>query len=149
MAKGAYFFISYPESSDINRICEVLQGAGAEYAYILHDKDIWDDDGEDKQGNKHKAGDTKKPHYHILAGWDKGFPSWKTFKFLADSCGAVAISKDRCLVKDIFKCYDYMYHKGAKPISDMAKAEKALIGAMVEKKLEDKEGSEVQTSDTT
>ena len=38
----------------------------------FHDKDTWDEDGEDKQGNKHKAGDTKKPHYHILAGWDKG-----------------------------------------------------------------------------
>lgn len=118
MAKGAYFFICYPESSDINEICQVLQGAGAEYAYILHDKDTWDEDGEDKQGNKHKAGDIKKPHYHILAGWDKGFPSWKKFKNLCDECGAVAISKEKCLVQDIFRAYDYMYHKGAKLEND-------------------------------
>lgn len=111
MAKGAYFFVSYPESSDIQKICDALSGAGAEYAYILHDKDTWDFDGT-VNGVSHKAGDLKKPHYHILAGWDKGFPSWKVFKSLCDSVGAVALSKEKCLVQDIFKCYDYMYHKG-------------------------------------
>lgn len=114
MAKGMYSFVSYPESSDINNICDVLAGAGAEYAYILHDKDTYDKDVTDSDGTEHKAGDLKKPHYHILAGWSKGFKNWKQFKDLVQSVGAVAPSRDKCLVKDPYKAFDYLTHKNEK-----------------------------------
>jgi len=32
-----------------------------EYAYILHDKDKWEDETEE-----HKVGDLKKPHWHVI-----------------------------------------------------------------------------------
>lgn len=111
MAKGMYSFVSYPESSDIKKICDAIQGAGGEYAYILHDKDTWDSDGKDHQGNEHKSGDLKKAHYHILAGWDTGFPNWKKFKALCDSVGAVAVSRDKCLVKNPYSMFKYLTHE--------------------------------------
>lgn len=114
MAKGMYSFIAYSESAKIEEICDVLKGAGAEYAYILHDKDTYDADVTDKDGTKHKAGDLKKPHWHILAGWSKGFKDWKTFKALADSVGAVAVSRKECLVRNPYKAFDYLTHKNTK-----------------------------------
>ena len=44
MAKGAYSFMAYPESSDIKEICEAIQHRGGEWSYILHDKDVWLED---------------------------------------------------------------------------------------------------------
>lgn len=32
-----------------------------EYAYILHDKDVWEEDTEE-----HKIGELKKPHWHVI-----------------------------------------------------------------------------------
>lgn len=103
--KGMYSIIAYPESSDIEEICQMILGKGGEYAYILHDQDTFDKDGKD-----HKAGDPKKPHWHILCGWSKGFPSWKNFKSYCDAVGAVAISKKNCLVRDPYGAYKYLTH---------------------------------------
>lgn len=115
MAKGAYSVLAYPESSDIQKILDSILASGAEYSYILHDKDTWDEDGEDKQGNKHKAGELKKPHYHILIGWETGFPQnfkkWKTE--FCEPLGIVAPSKKQCLVRNPQKAYDYLIHKDA------------------------------------
>lgn len=110
MAKGMYSIIAYPESAKIEDICTAIKGAGGEHAYILHDKDTWDSDGKDSQGNEHKAGDFKKPHWHILAGWETGFPSWKKFKDLCTAVHAVAISKSKCLVRDPYGAYAYLTH---------------------------------------
>ena len=116
MAKGMYSFVAYPESNDITHICEVLAGAGAEYAYILHDKDTYDSDKTDPDGTVHKAGDLKKPHWHILAGWRKGFPDWKKFKteIIPELGSVVAPSKSKCLVKDCQGAYDYLTHRNGK-----------------------------------
>ena len=88
MSKGMYSFIAYPESADIDRITETLTGAGAEWAWILHDKD------------KDKDGNPKKPHWHILAGWENHFPTWRDFKRMIKEVGAVRVSVIRSMSAD-------------------------------------------------
>lgn len=62
------FFIElYPDSSIYD--CETLLADICswfdEVSYILHDRDVWLDDCV-INGVQHKAGDPKKPHYHVL-----------------------------------------------------------------------------------
>lgn len=56
----------YPED-DVH--CVILDYIMAyfDYAYILHDKDSFDSDIFDENGNLlHKSGDLKKPHWHVI-----------------------------------------------------------------------------------
>ena len=107
MAKGAYSFIAYPESCDINEVCEAIQHRGGEWSYILHDKDVW---LEDNPKGEEKQGDPKKPHFHIVAGWEDKFPKWKEFKELCKEVGAVAPSFNACFVLDCEGCTKYFTH---------------------------------------
>ena len=62
--KGLWCLVQYPKSTDLDRLLGVLRGSGAAVMWILHDKD------------KKEDGTPKEPHYHIAAGWSKGFPDW-------------------------------------------------------------------------
>lgn len=62
--KGIWNIVQYPKSTDLDKLLGVLRGSGAAVMWILHDKDKKDD------------GALKPPHYHISAGWAKGFPEW-------------------------------------------------------------------------
>lgn len=57
----------YPEDETH---CDVLDYIISffEYAYILHDKDRFDEDIFDEESKEliHKAGDLKKPHWHVI-----------------------------------------------------------------------------------
>lgn len=66
-----YFaFILYPDSEEHQKILEYVKGYLSEImdvAYILHDRDKWDEDKYDDEDNLvHKKGDVKKPHYHVV-----------------------------------------------------------------------------------
>lgn len=50
----------YPEDPEHLEVLEYIKKY-FEYAYILHDKDVFDDETE-----THKVGDIKKPHYHVI-----------------------------------------------------------------------------------
>lgn len=101
MAKGAYSIVSYPESSDINVVISALVGAGAACKWIFHDRFS---DWELQQDGEHK------PHYHIICGWETGFPTWKVFKELCKSVGAVALSPAKCTVYDCEGIENYLDH---------------------------------------
>lgn len=62
--KGIWSIVQYPKSTDLEKLLGVLRGSGAAIMWILHDKD------------KKEDGTPKDPHYHIVAGWSKGFPEW-------------------------------------------------------------------------
>lgn len=62
--KGIWSIVQYPKSTDLKKLLGVLRGSGAAIMWILHDKD------------KKEDGAPKEPHYHIVAGWSKGFPEW-------------------------------------------------------------------------
>lgn len=56
----------YPEDDEHMKILEYIIKY-YEYAYILHDKDIWDEEKVDDDGvTIHNVGDIKKPHYHVI-----------------------------------------------------------------------------------
>lgn len=56
----------YPEDKEHLKILDYIKKY-FEYAYILHDKDKWEEDSVDDDGIIiHKAGDIKKPHYHVI-----------------------------------------------------------------------------------
>lgn len=98
MAKGMYSFLAYPESADISKICDGITEMGGDWQYILHDKDTWSSKDEAKNP-EHKAGTLKKPHWHIHAGFERGFPDWKKFVAFMKSVNAIAPGNG--------KLYDY------------------------------------------
>lgn len=56
----------YPEDETHLKILDEIK-AYYEYAYILHDKDIWEEEVVDDDGiTIHNPGDKKKPHYHVI-----------------------------------------------------------------------------------
>lgn len=66
-----YFgFILYPDCLEHQKIFEYVRGYLSDImdvAYILHDRDQWDEDKFDNNGVLlHKKGDEKKPHYHVI-----------------------------------------------------------------------------------
>lgn len=56
-----YVAVLYPEDSTHAAAMEKLKSGGYDYAAILHDSDVYEEDGKD-----HKKGDLKKPHWHIV-----------------------------------------------------------------------------------
>lgn len=101
MAKGAWSVIVYPESADIMTCVDFFEGSGAEYSYILHDKDT------DKDGN------LKKAHYHLTLGWTKNFPCFGKLRQMCKACGAVAVNEKECTVHDGEECEKYELHENA------------------------------------
>lgn len=66
-----YFaFILYPDCLEHQKIFEYVRGYLSDImdvAYILHDRDRWNEDKYDDDGVLlHNKGDLKKPHYHVV-----------------------------------------------------------------------------------
>lgn len=99
MAKGAYTFEAYPESSNIEEIKEFLDSANWDYEISpLHDKDSKED------------GTPKKPHYHIIVGFRRKVPEYKDFKSHIKEYGGVVPPYNLCIVHDIEVLDKYLYH---------------------------------------
>ena len=99
MAKGAYTFLAYPESSNIEKIKVALDSANWDYEISpLHDKDL------DNDGN------LKKPHYHIIVGFRRKVPEYKDFKSYVKEYGGVCPPYNKCIVHDIEELDSYLPH---------------------------------------
>lgn len=65
-----YFgFILYPDCPEHIKILEYVRGYLSDImdvAWILHDRDLWDEDVFEGGQLLHKKGDVKKPHYHVV-----------------------------------------------------------------------------------
>jgi len=74
--KRAYTIILYPDSESYNykEILDYIELNYAEYAYILHDRDIYPADVKDDSTGQllHSKGEIKKPHYHVLFKFKDG-----------------------------------------------------------------------------
>lgn len=124
MSKGAWSVIVYPESADIQACVNLFVGAGAEYSYVLHDKD------------KGKDGEPLKPHYHLTLGWRKGFPDFVELKDMCRACGAVAVSEKKCEVHSAEEMERYELHENAPekyqyPREARVRSSKFLLSAYV------------------
>lgn len=99
MAKGAYSFLSYPESSNIEEIKVALDSANWDYEISpLHDKD------------KNEKGEYKKAHYHWIVGFRRKIPEYKEFKSYIKEVGGVVPLYNECIVHDIEELDKYLYH---------------------------------------
>lgn len=56
-----YVAVLYPEDPTHAAALEKLKSGGYDYAAILHDSDVYEEDGKD-----HEKGELKKPHWHIV-----------------------------------------------------------------------------------
>lgn len=56
-----YVAVLYPEDSTHVSAMEKLKSGGYDFAAILHDSDVFETDGDG-----HKKGDLKKPHWHVV-----------------------------------------------------------------------------------
>jgi hypothetical protein len=100
MAKGAYTFISYPESSDIEKIKIALDSANWDYCISpLHDKD------------KKEDGTIKKAHYHWIVGFRRKIPDYKQFKSYIKEVGGVVGKYNDTVVHDVEQLYLYLTHE--------------------------------------
>lgn len=81
-------------------------------AYILHDKDVWEEDGEGNELQddgtfikvEHKKGDLKKPHYHVVIKMRNTTSETSMEKFF---CNAVKVFK----VESIDSYLQYLLHR--------------------------------------
>lgn len=56
----------YPEDDEHMKILDYIK-QHFEYAYILHDRDIWEEEKVDEDGvTIHNPGEKKKQHYHVI-----------------------------------------------------------------------------------
>lgn len=99
MAKGAFTFISYPESSDIEEIKGALEASNWDFEISpLHDKD------------KNEQGEYKKAHYHWIVGFRRKVPEYKDFKSRIKEVGGVVPPYNDCIVHDIEVLDSYLPH---------------------------------------
>lgn len=108
--KALFEVIAYPDSSDLQKVLNVLTGAGAQYHYCTHDSCV------DKDGNPIKT------HTHILCGWSCGAPDWAQFVEILKSCGAVCPGERGRYDPESAKVYDseradqYLEHRDPKSV---------------------------------
>lgn len=103
MAKGAWSVIVYPDAADftsMDAIVAAFAAAGADYSYILHDRDVKSD------------GTPKKPHYHLTLGWRKNWLDFGELSALCKSIGNVfaPLREQECIVHDAEACERYELH---------------------------------------
>ncbi len=60
---------------------QILEENGQRFVCILHDKDVWSERDE-KKNPEHRAGEPKKPHYHVMLFFD-GETSFNTVSEVA------------------------------------------------------------------
>lgn len=56
----------YPEDPTHSNAIELLKSNGSQFAAILHDKDVWKETDPEFDPAKHKDGELKKAHWHIV-----------------------------------------------------------------------------------
>ena len=99
MSKGAYTFLSYPESSNIDEIKVALDSTNWDFEISpLHDKDVKED------------GTVKKAHYHIICGFRRKVPEYKEFKAFVKSIGGHCPPYNDCIVHDVEELDMYLTH---------------------------------------
>ena len=73
-----YHVILYPDSTSYNcdDVLNICLSKYSEVAYILHNKDVWEDEILNDDGTvKYSKGELKKPHYHVIIHTSPRYPS--------------------------------------------------------------------------
>lgn len=102
--KALYNWIIYPESCSIEDFKLWLDTQGYNYRISpLHDKDVYEKNDE-KLG--HVKGTTKKPHYHVMVGWDSNPVTKNALKKLVrESFADISTQIEDCFNGEIMERY--------------------------------------------
>ena len=100
----AWCLILYPEDESHAKALELIRQS-FNYVGILHDKDTWTEEDE-QQNPDHKAGEFKKPHYHIILKFSQA--RWNTA--LADDFGIAINYLEQC--RNFDSAALYLVHDG-------------------------------------
>lgn len=87
-----FCMVLYPEDESHAKAVNRLINSGYNCAVILHDHDTWSADEPKFDPIKHKDGELKKPHWHIVLKFQN--PKWNTG--LADELGISPNYIERC-----------------------------------------------------
>lgn len=96
-----YVAVLYPEDPTHVLAMEKLEAGGYDYAAILHDSDVYESDGED-----HKAGELKKPHWHVVIRFSPN-ALWNTA--VAKDLGIEPNYLEKC--RNLNKALLYLVHR--------------------------------------
>lgn len=110
-----YAFIVYPDSTKLNAKWRENIDLWGHKAIIspLHDKDTYDSDIYDDEGNiKHQKGELKKPHYHVCV-FRENATTLNSCKRNAKKDVDSTIDYVEILRGTILSSYEYMSHKNA------------------------------------
>lgn len=96
-----YVAVLYPEDPTHVAAIEKLQTGGYDFAAILHDSDVYESDGEG-----HKKGDLKKPHWHVVVRFSPN-ALWNTA--VAKDLGIEVNYLEKC--RNLNKALLYLVHR--------------------------------------
>lgn len=101
--------VFYGTQKELFQILHKYSERIAHYAFAYHDKDVYEEDEyeEDKTTLKHKKGDLKKPHFHLVVDFYNGctFTAVKKLFTTAEDNPRVSNIVDRVAQ------YEYLWHK--------------------------------------
>lgn len=101
--------IFYGSQEELLHILDKYSSRISKYAFAFHDCDLWDSDCKDAVTGefKHRKGDIKQPHFHVLVVFYNACTvkaSARLFKTETDNAFAERVG-------DMQLCYEYLWHK--------------------------------------
>lgn len=101
--------IFYGSKEELLHILDKYSARISKYAFAYHDCDVWDSDCKDSVSGeyKHRKGDIKQPHFHVVVVFYNACTvkaSSKLFKTETDNAFAECVG-------DMQLCYEYLWHK--------------------------------------
>lgn len=110
-------YVKHPETGEEllneDKIIETIKRKGVkQYAYILHDKDVYSEADEEADPN-HKQGEVKPPHWHIVLQCGYAMEIGVVAKWLGIAENFVDIPKGNGAGK-FLDCVEYLTHESAR-----------------------------------
>lgn len=108
-----HFVESYCDEATILSALELHSRAIKRYALILHNKDIFKDDIIENDCIRHKMGDFKEPHYHILImlNWQLPLRQVQNWFYQLDDEGCEITNRNPNPCTSVLKAFQYLTHK--------------------------------------
>lgn len=112
MAEGnryrSFTIVFYAGAVELNKFLLKYSVRISHYAYIVHDKDVYQEDLKDNDGNYvHKAGEIEKPHIHLLVDFYNAHTPNAVKKLFTTEVDKPRVER----VSDKVAQYEYLIHK--------------------------------------
>lgn len=102
----SFELLTYIDIDDVRRYC--LRDNVSNYAYIVHDMDVYDEDIKDVDGNVvHLKGDKKEPHTHVVIT----FKEARTLRAVSKDFSQFEQNTRSIITKDLERSLMYLTHE--------------------------------------